>query len=508
MITSADIQIGDIIEINQNERLPADIIVLKSYIDQNESLFIRTDQLDGETDWKLRKPLMFTQKFDKLEDIIGLTGCFIIDPPSREIYNFVGQLNIILDSIIIKEPISLENSMWANTVLASKKILGFVIHTGEETRARMNSSLPRSKLGILDLEINWINKVLFIIMLVSSFIIIVIKGFSPNILYNFLTFFRFVVLLCSIIPISLRVNLDISKTINSYWINKDENIPETIVRNSMIPEELGRIDYIFCDKTGTLTRNEMVFKRLAFEVKLFTDEDSSDLKLILEEDCRLASGPALDLINIEKFIDTKNPNKKLKRNPTKIIRDTISAMALCHNVTPTISENGEIIFQASSPDEVALVQTATRLGIKLIGRTDKEIKILNANQFEETYEVLSIFPFSSETKRMGIILRSKLHNHIIFYLKGAENVMLRFVKQEYQSIIKENAENLASTGLRTLVLAQKLIDQEFYKNWLEKYRNAELSMENRNDRIREVINLLENNLDFLAVSGVEGIFYY
>ena len=81
-------------------------------------------------------------------------------------------------------------------------------------------------------------------------------------------------------------------------------------------------------------------------------------------------------------------------------------MALCHNVTPTYLENGEIFFQASSPDEVALVQTATKLGIKLIARTDKEIKILNANEVEESYEILSIFPFSSETKRMGIILHN------------------------------------------------------------------------------------------------------
>lgn len=500
-IRSADIQIGDILEINQNDRLPADLIVLKSYNDENGSLFIRTDQLDGETDWKLRKPPLFTQKFDNYEDILELKGCLVIEPPSRQIYNFVGQLNIVSDSILLKEPLSLENTMWANTVLASKKVLGLVIYTGKETRAQMNSSLPRSKVGMLDLEINMLNKFLFLIMLVSSFIILLIKGFSQNISSNFITFFRFVVLLCSIIPISLRVNLDISKTVNSNAINKDENIPDSIVRNSTIPEELGRIQYLFSDKTGTLTRNEMIFKKLAFETDLFTDVNIPDLKLILEDDCKISSGPALDLINKEKFSDN---NKRIRRNRNKVIRDSITAMALCHNVTPTYLENGEIFFQASSPDEVALVQTATKLGIKLIGRTDKEIKILNANDVEETYEILSIFPFSSETKRMGIILKSIMHKHIIFYLKGAENVMEKFVKEDYKSHIKENAENLASTGLRTLVLSQKLLDQEFYNNWHDKYRAAELSMVNRNEKIREVINLLENNMDFLAVSGVEG----
>ncbi len=427
----------------------------------------------------------------------------MIEPPSRQIYSFVGQLNILSESVLVKEPLSLENTLWSNTVLASKKVLGVVIYTGKETRAQMNSSLPRSKVGILDLELNKLNKILFLIMLLSSLIILLIKGFAQSIYSNLITFFRFVVLLCSIIPISLRVNLDISKTVNSASINKDQNIPDTIARNSMIPEELGRIQYIFSDKTGTLTKNEMIFKKLAFETDLFTDENTTDLKLILEDDCRVSSGPALDLLLKEKINDGHN-NKRIRRNRNKVIRDAITSMALCHNVTPTYLENGEIFFQASSPDEVALVQTASKLGMRLIHRTDKEIKIINANDVEETYEVLSIFPFSSETKRMGIILKSKLHNHIIFYLKGAENVMEKFVKDDYKSHIKENAENLASTGLRTLVLSQKLLDPEFFNSWLEKYKNAELSMEKRNEKIREVIGLLENNMDFLAVSGVEG----
>ena len=477
------------------------MIVLKSYNDANGNLFIRTDQLDGETDWKLRKPPAYTQKFDNYEEILELRGCLMIEPPSRQIYNFIGQLNIVNESNIIREPLSLENTMWANTVLASKKVLGMVIYSGKETRSQMNSSLPRSKVGLLDLELNILNKILFLVMLVSSFIILLIKGFSQNIASNFITYFRFVVLLCSIIPISLRVNLDISKTVNSIAINKDENIPDTIVRNSTIPEELGRIQYIFSDKTGTLTRNEMIFKKLAFESDLFTDENCNDIKMILEDDCRLASGPALDLINKDQKNDV-NQNKRIRRNRNKVIRDTITAMALCHNVTPTYLENGEIFFQASSPDEIALVQTSNKFGMKLI--IDKEIKILNTKGVEETYDILANFPFSSETKRMGIILRNKTHNHIIFYLKGAENIMEKFVKEDYKSHIKENAENLACTGLRTLVLSQKIIENEFYNTWLEKYKNAELAMENRNEKIREVINLLETNMEFLAVSGVEG----
>jgi phospholipid-translocating ATPase len=114
-------------------------------------------------------------------------------------------------------------------------------------------------------------------------------------------------------------------------------------------------------------------------------------------------------------------------------------MVLCNNVTPT--ETG---YQASSPDEIALVKFAERLNMKLFHRTDKEIKIKDSAQNIEEFEVLANFPFSSDTKRMGIVLKNKKHGHIIYYLKGAENVMMKFVKKEYIGYIKENAENLAT----------------------------------------------------------------
>ena len=78
-----------------------------------------------------------------------------------------------------------------------------------------------------------------------------------------LYYFRYVLLLASIIPISLRVNLDFCKTYFSYKISNDPLLPETVCRNSSIPEELGRIEYLLSDKTGTLTYNDMVFKKLS-----------------------------------------------------------------------------------------------------------------------------------------------------------------------------------------------------------------------------------------------------
>ena len=57
------------------------------------------------------------------------------------------------------EPLSAENVLWANTVLASGSAIGFVVYTGPETRAVMNTSHPQTKVGLLDLEINKLAKV-------------------------------------------------------------------------------------------------------------------------------------------------------------------------------------------------------------------------------------------------------------------------------------------------------------------------------------------------------------
>jgi phospholipid-translocating ATPase len=309
---------------------------------------------------------------------------------------------------------------------------------------------------------------------------------------------------------------------------------------------------VFSDKTGTLTKNEMVFKKIAMESDQFTEASFNELAMILEDECKVNNAPMLDVVNV-KDNDNNNiinederrmtVNKRKRRARTKVIRDTITAMVVCNNVTPIIerevknegggstgllevnnnvnvdnnnnmnnsnnssssSNPSKITYQASSPDEVALVKFAEKLNMKLTYRTDKEIKFENATGFTEEYEILANFPFSSDTKRMGIVLKNKHHGHIIFYLKGAENVIEKFVKDEYKSYIRENAENLAMTGLRTLVLTQRIIPQDEFTTWYTKYNEALTSMENRKEKIASTISELEHNMDFLCVTGVEDL---
>jgi phospholipid-translocating ATPase len=211
-------------------------------------------------------------------------------------------------------------------------------------------------------------------------------------------------------------------------------------------------------------------------------------------------GPLKDVE--DNYSNDQSTKKRMRRNRSNVVRDAITALSLCHNVTPIV-ENDEKQYQASSPDEVALVKFADHLNMKLNERTQMRVQIVNADNREEDYEILANFPFSSDTKRMGILVKHLESGRLIFYLKGAEVVMEKKVQENSRPFLRETCENLASTGLRTLVISQKYVTQEDYINWERKYNNAKMEMENREAKVQKVVDELEEGMEFLCVTGVE-----
>ena len=99
-----------IIVVPKNRRAPADLLILKTLDNKDNNCFIRTDQLDGETDWKLRKAPGFTQNLT-IEEILNLDGFAQYQPPSKLIYNFEGVLNVKdNNNKNVKEALNLENT--------------------------------------------------------------------------------------------------------------------------------------------------------------------------------------------------------------------------------------------------------------------------------------------------------------------------------------------------------------------------------------------------------------
>lgn len=168
------------------------------------------------------------------------------------------------------EILQLENTAWSSTTVASGDFYGLVIYVGKHTRIQMNSNSPRIKFPQADFEINYLSKLLFLFCLFLSLMFIFLDGFRQK---WYIKFVQFLVLLCCIIPQSLRTNLDVSKLVYAYRINHDKKIEGTVSRNSQMTEELGRIQYLLSDKTGTLTRNEMIFRKLSTKALNYTEED-------------------------------------------------------------------------------------------------------------------------------------------------------------------------------------------------------------------------------------------
>lgn len=506
---SSQLLVGDIIEIHPSQRIPADLILLYSS-EENGTTFIKTDQLDGETDWKLRRAPRFTQKFFSADgNIANLNAHVTLPPPSENIYHFEGVLEVDSVAEKVSEPLFLDHTLWANTSITSGRIYGIVIYSGRETRISMNSRAPRSKSGKLDLELNLITKFLFAFTLLIAFLLVALNGFYAK---WYLQFFRYILLMASIIPISLRVNLDFSKTIFSYKINHDQHIPGTKARNSDIPEELGRISFLLTDKTGTLTQNDMHFKKLVLEHSQYEEENIPMITKIVKTQCEKFEGPLKDIEEKYKAyisanqgivsLDQLTKQKRIRREKESILRDLITAVSVCHNVTPIV-ENGQQILHASSPDEIALVNFGADVKMKLMERNNDYMVLENPAGQQDTYEILANFPFSSESKRMGILVRHQSTGRLIFYLKGADVAICPRVKEVYRIGLLDECEGLARTGLRTMVFAQRYVTEEEYTAWKKIWEEAQVSIQNREEKMRKAADLLEAEMEFLGITGVE-----
>jgi len=507
-VPSSSLRIGDLVHLEKNQRVPADLILLRTS-DQSGTCFIRTDQLDGETDWKLRVAVPACQKLVSDRDLLSLDAEIYADPPIKDIHTFVGTFTInsphsnsVTDVPMVPvptvEPLTAENVLWSNTVLAAGSAVGFVIYTGAETRAVMNTSHPGTKVGLLDLEVNRLAKILCAVTFTLALVLVALNGFRGE---WYVYVMRFLILFSSIIPISLRVNLDMGKTVYASQIMNDPEIPNTIVRTSTLPEELGRIEYLLSDKTGTLTQNEMEMKKLHMGTVSYGFDSMDEVAHQLA--VALGSGDGKGAHKRGGSIATgAQLAMRGRRDMSSRVKDVVLSLALCHNVTPVNNDDGTVTYQASSPDEVAIVQWTESVGLTLVFRDRTQIKLQTPSGDHITFEVLEIFPFTSESKRMGIIVRDTVSGEIMFLQKGADVVMAKIVQRN--DWLDEECGNMAREGLRTLVVGRKRLSDQSFSDFKQKHHQASVQLEGRNEAMAAVVaEYLERDLELLGLTGVE-----
>lgn len=231
---------------------------------------------------------------------------------------------------------------------------------------------------------------------------------------------------------------------------------ECKVNTSSLNEELGQIDYVFSDKTGTLTRNEMRFKHLVIGDRIYGENTGY-------------SGEVPEVKNVE-FSDPKaweliGQNGQNEESYDFI--ETVRFLALCHTII--VEKNGD--YSASSPDELAFVNFSKLLGCEFKGIDDDNKMTLIDQGKDRNFKLLEIFEFSSERKRMSAILEDEQGN-ITLYTKGADSIIAPRLSADSQTKLKSTTANLdkfADIGLRTLLLAKKEVSKEEYQQFKQEY---------------------------------------
>uniref|UniRef100_A0A803W131 Phospholipid-transporting ATPase n=1 Tax=Ficedula albicollis TaxID=59894 RepID=A0A803W131_FICAL len=323
---------------------------------------------------------------------------------------------------------------------------------------------------------------------------------------GFLNFWGYIIVLNTMVPISLYVSVEVIRFGQSYFINWDlqmyypEKDTAAKARTTTLNEQLGQIQYIFSDKTGTLTQNIMTFKKCCINGQRYGD-------------CRDAAGqlqspPEQVDFSWNVYADGKflfydhYLIEQIKSGKEPEIQKFFFVLAICHTVMADTSD-GQLNYQAASPDEGALVTAARSFGYVFLSRTQNTITISEMG-VERTYDVLAILDFNSDRKRMSVIVRESGGN-IRLYCKGADTVIYqrlhpRNLKRE---ATEEALDVFANETLRTLCLCYRDISQDEFEAWNKKFVEASLATSHRDEALDKVYEEIEKNLILLGATAIE-----
>lgn len=515
-----DVQVGDVVKVLNEEPFPADLLLLSS--SEPEGLcYIETANLDGETNLKIKQGRPETLYLVDPRDIVSDLSRSEIssEQPNSSLYTYDGVLKHFGSSPSI--PLSPEQLLLRGATLRNTQwIHGVVVFTGHETKLMRNATATPIKRTdverIINLQIVALFCILIVLALISSIGNVIKSRVDRSTLWylelegtKLVTLFfqdilTYWILFSNLVPISLFVTVEIIKYYQAFMIGSDLDMyyPDTDtptgVRTSSLVEELGQIDYIFSDKTGTLTRNVMEFKACTIGGRCYIEEIPEDGQ------AQVIDGIEIGYHTFDEMHDTLSD---LSLRDSAIINEFFTLLSTCHTVIPEMTDNNEIKYQAASPDEGALVQGAADLGYKFVIRRPKGVTVQNTlSNTTSEYELLNLCEFNSTRKRMSGIFRCP-DGRIRLFCKGADNVILeRLSQQEEQPFVDatlRHLEDFAAEGLRTLCIATRIVPDQEYKAWASEYYEASTAMTDRSARLDEVAEKIERDLFLLGATAIE-----
>jgi len=420
-----------------------------------------------------------------------------------------------------------------------------VCYTGMETKVMLNTAKRKKKTSFIDTRVNLILGFLILLHQVLCIIFTVLTSVTQStetmdsfyvepdtrktsnqvtfkyVVYGYFTNF---ILLNLLIPMSLFVSLQFIKEIQAYFMKKDLNmyyeegdIPMD-VGAADLNADLSQIDIVFSDKTGTLTNNTMVFKRLGVGSKIVHNEEVNEAQI----GKKLMSG--------DTFIADDRKDDERHR---QLAMQYMLNLAINNEI---IIENG--VYSGESPDEICLVQTALVNGFKLESQTDTETVVEIDGRVHKFAKVYTI-KFTPDRKRMSVIVRypmslfeqfpwftpggfdinnpSYTENDLpcVCYTKGADSFMLPLLSKTVDSGIdmdyllgetQKYLDEFATEGLRTLLLSHRVIIAEDAFKWRARYIKASAVTSDSNVRglrMDRVASEIEEEMDLCGATAIE-----
>uniref|UniRef100_A0A8C6PGZ6 Phospholipid-transporting ATPase n=1 Tax=Nothobranchius furzeri TaxID=105023 RepID=A0A8C6PGZ6_NOTFU len=504
-----DVQVGDIIKLENNQFVTADLLLLSSSEPLN-LVYIETAELDGETNLKVRQALPVTGELgDDIENLANFNGEVRCEPPNNRLDRFTGTLSYgaqkypLDNEKILLRGCTLRNTGWC---------FGLVLFAGQETKLMQNCGKSTFKRTSVDRLMNVLVLCIFgflvfmcTILAVGNYIWEINKGsnftvFLPRENDNsagfsaFLTFWSYIIILNTVVPISLYVSVEIIRLGNSFYIDWDRKMyysrsdTPAEARTTTLNEELGQIKYIFSDKTGTLTQNIMIFNKCSINGKSYEQHRNQSSKDAVD----FSFNPLADPRFV--FYDHSLVEAVKLENPE--VHAFFRLLALCHTVMAE-EKKGELLYQAQSPDEGALVTAARNFGFVFRSRTPDSISIVEMGK-QQSYQLLAILDFNNVRKRMSVIVRSP-EGKLCLYCKGADTIVYERLHQSCTLLLSE----FAGEGLRTLALAYRELDEDYFIQWKQRHHEASISLEDKDGKLDELYEEIEKDLLLLGATAIE-----